>query len=115
VAERLGQLDLARSDYLWLATSAETPDADERYERLAGTRLTKSERLQRAESFAERGLVSEVKRELALLRKAPGSSPAAAEIVRTQAWAHYRSRADYATAAKQYEQAARLAGAAWTI
>lgn len=107
LAERLGQLELARADRRWLATVAVVPGADAAFERLSGTRLTKPERAERADSLAERGLVDAVERELALLAKAPGTSPPRAELVRTLAWAHYRSRADYAEAAKLFEQAAK--------
>jgi soluble lytic murein transglycosylase len=110
IAERVGQLELARADRRWLATVAVVPDADAPFERLSGTQLTKAERAERAASLAERGLVSAVKRELGLLKKAPGTSPPRSELLRTLAWAHYRSRDDYAQAAKLFEQAASLDG-----
>jgi soluble lytic murein transglycosylase len=110
LAERLGQRELALADRRWLATVAVVPDADVAFERLSGTRLTKVERAERAASLAERGLVSSVERELALLKKAPGTAPPRAELVRTRAWAHYRSRDDYEQAAKLFEQAANLDG-----
>jgi soluble lytic murein transglycosylase len=108
--ERLGQLELARADRRWLAMVAVVPDADVELERLSGTRLTKAERAERADSMAERGLVSAVERELRLLKKAPGTSPPRSALVRTLAWAHYRSRDDYAQAAKLFEQAASQGG-----
>lgn len=108
VAERLGQLELAESDRRWLAMVAVEPEADLAYERLARRRLTKAERAERAASLAERGLVSAVQRELALLKKAPGAAPPQAELVRALGWAHYRSRNDYARAAQLLEKAAGL-------
>jgi soluble lytic murein transglycosylase len=110
LAERLGQLELAQSDRRWLAMVAVEPDADVALERLTRTRLTKAERAERAASLAERGLVSAVERELKLLKKAPGAAPPSAELVRTQGWAHYRSRANYAKAAQLLEKAASLDG-----
>src|SRR5690606_7394957 len=92
LAERLGQLDLARDDRRWLAMVAVEPEADVAYERLTRTRLTKAERAERAASLAERGLVSAVERELRSLKKAPGAAPPQAELVRVLGWAHYRSR-----------------------
>jgi soluble lytic murein transglycosylase len=110
LAERLGQLELARADRRWLALVAVVPEADVAFERLSGVRLTKAERAERAASLAERGLVSAVERELARLKKAPGTSPPRDELVRTLAWAHYRSRDSYERAAKLFEQAAGLDG-----
>jgi soluble lytic murein transglycosylase len=110
LAERLGQLELARAERRWLAMVAVVPDADVELERLSGTRLTKAERAERADNMAERGLVSAAERELRLLKKAPGASPPRSELVRTLAWAHYRSRNDYAEAGKLFEQAASLDG-----
>jgi soluble lytic murein transglycosylase len=110
LAERLGQLELALSDRRWLTMDAVEPDADVAYERLAHTRLTKAERAERAAALAERGLVSAVERELKLLRKAPGPAPARGELVRTEGWAHYRSRSNYARAAQLLEKAASLGG-----
>jgi len=108
LAERLGQLDLAQSDQRWLAMVAFEPEADAAYERLSRSRLTKAERAERAASLAERGLVSAVERELALLKKAPGAAPPQAELVRALGWAHYRSRANYKRAAQLLEKAAGL-------
>ncbi len=108
LAERLGQLELAESDHRWLATIAVEPDADVAFERISKTRLTKAARAERAQSLAERGLVSSVERELELLKKAPGAAPPRSELVRALAWANYRSRDDYARAAKLFEQAASL-------
>ena len=108
VAVELGQRRLARSDYLWLATVAAKPGADETYETLARKRLLKEQRLTRATALARRGRVERVKEELARLRTAPGPSPAVATIRRTLAQAHYRARSNDARAAKLYEEAARL-------
>jgi soluble lytic murein transglycosylase len=110
LAERLGQLELAKSDRRWLAMDAVEAEADVAYERLTRTRLTKAERAERAASLAERGLVSAVERELRLLKKAPGSPPPRAELVRAEGWAHYRSRSNYARAAQLLEKAAGLDG-----
>jgi soluble lytic murein transglycosylase len=108
MAESLGDRELAIADRRWLATVAVVAEADVAYERLSRTRLTKAERAERASSLADRGLASAVERELALLRKAPGPPPPRAELVRTRAWAHYRSRSNYEQAAKLFEQAASL-------
>jgi soluble lytic murein transglycosylase len=108
VAERLGQLELARSDLRWLAAVAVAPGADAEFERLSGIRLTKAERAERAAALAERGDVAQVERELAALQRAPGPSVRRYELVRARAWAHYRSRQDYGQAAKLFEQAASL-------
>lgn len=108
LAERLGQLDLARDDRRWLAMVAVEPEADVAYERLTRTRLTKAERAERAASLAERGLVSAVERELRSLKKAPGAAPPQAELVRVLGWAHYRSRDTYARAGELLEKAAGL-------
>jgi soluble lytic murein transglycosylase len=108
VAERLGQLELARSDRRWLAMTSVAPGADVECERLSGTRLTKAERAERAAALAERGDVAAVERELGLLRRAPGPAVDRYQIVRARAWAHYRSRQDYGQAAKLFEQAASL-------
>jgi soluble lytic murein transglycosylase len=108
VAERMGDRELAESDLRWLATVAVAPESDVAFERLSGTRLTRAERAERASSLAERGLVKDVERELALLKKAPGAAPPRAVLVRALAWAHYRSRESYEKAARLFEQAASL-------
>jgi peptidoglycan lytic transglycosylase len=108
LAEQLGQRELAVSDLRWLATVAVAADADVAFERLSGTRLTKAERADRAAALAERGLLDLVQHELELVKKAPGTAPAPSTLVRTLAFAHYRSRDDYAQAAQLFEKAARL-------
>jgi soluble lytic murein transglycosylase len=108
VAEQLGQRELAVSDLRWLATVAVAPDADVSFERASRTRLTKAERADRAAVLAERGSLDLVQRELQLLKKAPGAAPAPSSLVRTLAFAHYRSRDDYAQAGQLFEKAARL-------
>ena len=90
------------------ATVAVTSDSDVAFERVAGVRLTKAERADRAERLAERGLVAEVERELRLLAKAPGAAPPRSVLVRARAFAHYRTRESYAQAAQLFEKASRL-------
>ena len=108
LSERRGQKELAEDDYRWLATVAVTAGSDVAFERVSGTRLNKAERADRAERLAERGLVTEVTRELALLAKAPGAAPPRSALVRARAFAHYRARDDYAQAAQLFEKASRL-------
>lgn len=106
--ERRGDKAQAEADYRWLATVAVTPDSDVAFERVAGVRLTQAERADRAERLAERGLVAAVERELRLLAKAPGAAPPRATLVRARAFAHYRTRENYAQAAQLFEKASRL-------
>jgi soluble lytic murein transglycosylase len=108
LAAELGLREIAKEEYLWLATVAVTAGADVEYEQLAGTRLTAAQRRLRADTLAERGAVSAVRRELEWLRRAPGKGPGRAEQVRILARATYRSRADDVGAARLYEQAWRL-------
>ena len=108
LSERRGDKALAEADYRWLATVAVTADSDVAFERVSGTRLSKAERADRAERLAERGLVSEVERELKLLARAPGVAPPRAALIRARAFAHYRARDDYAQAAQLFEKASKL-------
>jgi soluble lytic murein transglycosylase len=104
----LGLAEIAAKDYLWLATVAVTDGADVAFERLSGTRLTAAQRTSRASTLAKRGAMSAVRRELELLRNAPGNAPARAEQIRILARATYHSRADDVGAARLYEKAWRL-------
>ncbi len=106
VAERLGLLEVARSDWRWLATVQVSEGADSAYERLASVRLSKSERLERARILARRGNVSAVRDELARLKRAPGRMPPDAALRSCIARAHYAAR-DYARAAPLLERAGR--------
>jgi soluble lytic murein transglycosylase len=108
LAEALGLKEIATKEYLWLATVAVTAGADVDLERLSGTRLTAAQRRVRADTLAERGAASAVRRELESLRSAPGKATPRAEQVRILARATYRSRADDVGAARLYEQAWRL-------
>lgn len=104
----LGLTEVAKEEYLWLATAAVADGADAAFERLSGTRLTAAQRTSRAKTLAGRGQVPAVRRELDLLRRAPGGAPSRAERVRILARATYNSRADDAGAARLYERAWRL-------
>jgi soluble lytic murein transglycosylase len=109
LAERLGLLELARDDWRWLALVQVSPEADAAYERLAGVRLSKSERLARARMLAKRGHVSEVLEELERMKRAPGRTPPGAAQRSCVARAYYAAR-EYARAAPLLERAARAAG-----
>ncbi len=109
LAERAGDVAVARREYYWLAVKEASPGADATYERLARSKLSKAERLMRVQELAQRGQVEAVERELAQLRRASGRAPARSELLRWQALARYRSR-DYAKAAALFDQAARLPG-----
>lgn len=110
VAEQLGDRKLAERDRRWLALAAALPGADAEYERMAKRRLSKRERIERAEQLAERGEVEDVLRELKLAKKAPGAAPSTAETTRLVALAYYRARSDDVKAAELFERAAKLAG-----
>jgi soluble lytic murein transglycosylase len=107
--ERQGESSRALVDYRWLATEAPLEQAaqtaDEKAQQL-GAPLTKQERYQRAEAFTRRGRIDDVLRELVLIDKAPGARPRSSELLRTQAWAYYKSRTDYAKASELFAQAA---------
>jgi soluble lytic murein transglycosylase len=107
LAERAGMLALAREDYRWLALVAVSPGAEEAYRRVMGRPLDKQERLARAQALAQRGQVEFVQRELARLKRAPGSAPARAEQQRALARAYFRTHARYRQAAELFEQVAR--------
>ncbi|HEU4581114.1 MAG TPA: transglycosylase SLT domain-containing protein [Polyangiaceae bacterium] len=111
ISERLGLLETARKDWRWLAMDQVSPGADAAYERLAGARLSKSERLQRACTLAQRGHPSEVLDELERMKRAPGTSPPDAALRSCVARAHYAAR-DYDRAAPLLERSARAAGSA---
>ena len=108
IAERLALQDVARRDWRWLALEAANAGADSAYERLAGRRLTKSERFQRARVLARRGKPSELLDEIARIKRAPGRMPPHASLRSCLAHAHYAAR-DYARAAPLLERAARTA------
>jgi soluble lytic murein transglycosylase len=108
LAAALGLEEIAKKEYLWLATVAVTAGADVEFERLSGTRLTATQRRARADTLAERGAVSALRRELESLRSAPGKATPRVERVRILARATYRSREDDVGAARLYEQAWRL-------
>ena len=108
LAAELGLTEVAKKEYLWLATVAVTAGADVAFERLSGTQLTAAQRRSRADALAERGAVAAVRHELESLRNAPGKAPRPAEQARILARATYRSRADDVGAARLYEQAWRL-------
>ena len=108
LAAELGLKEIATEEYLWLATVAVTAGADVGFERWSKTPLSAAQRRKRAETLAERGDTPAVRRELEVLRRAPGRAPPRAEQLRLLARAAYRSRADDVGAARLYEQAWRL-------
>jgi soluble lytic murein transglycosylase len=107
IAERAGQLSLAREEYRWLALVAVAPGAEEAYQRVLHRPLDKLERLARAEALAQRGQVELVKRELARLKRAAGSAPARAALRRALGRAYFRTHEQYGKAADLFEQVAR--------
>ena len=107
LAERAGLLALAREEYRWLALVAVSPGAEQAYQRLLSRPLDKLERLARAEVLAQRGQVDSVQRELARLKRAPGSAPAQAALQRVLARAYFRSHTAYGKAAQLFELVAR--------
>ncbi len=113
IAEKRGKTHLAVTDLRWIATMAPTSawaaEADERLEKLAPKlRLTKSDRYERAMSFAREGKVEENSRELALLSSAPGQAISKGDLAHARAWALYMSRSDYQLAAELLEKAIEL-------
>lgn len=111
IASRLGWLERARSDYYWLATQTTSPGADDAYETLAGVRLSKADRLRRAEAFAHNGDAAGTLRELERLKRGSGKRPPDALMLRATARAYFRSHDQYGKAAALFERAAMLAEA----
>jgi soluble lytic murein transglycosylase len=107
LAEQLGLRALAIEEYRWLAVEAALPAVDLAYERLSRRRMTKHERVRRARVLARRGDMARVLAELALAKSAPGKSPGIAMMLRTEALAQYRARADDPRAAALFERAAQ--------
>lgn len=105
---------VAQSDYRWLALHAATESAaegaDEQLEAL-GEKLTKAQRFERAEKFTSAGMIDATLRELRLMNDAPGPGPRGVAVLRTQAWAYYKSRRDYRKAADLFAQCAQLESA----
>lgn len=110
LALSLGDSATARQQWYWLALRAPTSraarDADEQLQRL-GAPLTRTERMRRVDAFAKVGDVAAVERELALLAKAPGTSPRRAAQRRALAWAHYHARS-YRRASELFDECAKL-------
>jgi len=107
IAERAGLLSLAREEYRWLALVAVYPGAEDAYQRLTRRPLDKQERLARAEVLAQRGQLESVKRELARLKRAPGSAPTRSAQQRVLGRAYFRTHTNYGKAAELFEQVAR--------
>jgi soluble lytic murein transglycosylase len=91
-----------------LPTAAAAREADTAYERTASVKLSKQERYARAEAFTQAGQRDAVVRELELMSKAPGAPPPGVDVLRTRAWAEYKSRGDYHKASRLFAQAAQL-------
>lgn len=111
-SESLGQLDKAKGSYRRLAfefpTTTAAREADVAFERNGGQTLTKLERYARAELFTQEGQRDAVVRELSLMDSAPGPAPPGVDVLRTRAWAEYRSRGDYRKASRWFADAAEL-------
>jgi soluble lytic murein transglycosylase len=112
IALSRGAPQAARSDLLWVmlsepaSNSAEQAGIDWAAAKLPA--LTKQERLQRAEGFADRGDLAAVQKELELLAAAPGAAPSELAVTRVRALAYYNSRVEPSTAAELYRKAADL-------
>lgn len=111
-AEGLGDANRARESYRRLTfdlpTTRASREADVAYERIAGVKLSKQERYQRAEALTQDGQREAVLRELELMDAADGPAPRGVEVLRTRAWAEYKSRGDYRKASRLFAQAAEL-------
>jgi soluble lytic murein transglycosylase len=112
ILEQRGQPKSAARDWLWLATEVPTEaacaTADDTYERLAGTRLSSMQRLERLRAFAREGQLDRTLREYARLSSAPGPAPERVDVTAALAWAYYHSRTDYAKARELFHEAATL-------
>ncbi|HEX2881078.1 MAG TPA: transglycosylase SLT domain-containing protein [Polyangiaceae bacterium] len=112
IALARGTPQAARSDLLWVllsepaSSSAEHSALDWTAANLPA--LTKQERLQRAERFADRGDLTAAQKELELLAAAPGAAPSEVAVTRVRALAYYNSRVEPSTAAELYRKAADL-------
>jgi soluble lytic murein transglycosylase len=93
---------------LELATTEAASGSDQALERLTQSALSKKERYARAEAFTEKGDLAKATRELELMNKAPGAAPPGVDVLRTMAWAQFKSRGDYEKASKLFTQAAAL-------
>lgn len=91
-----------------LPTENAARDADLAYERLSTKRLTKKQRYARAEAFTSAGDIDAALHELDLMDGATGEPPPGVVVLRTQAWAYYKSRRDYDKAAQLFAQTAKL-------
>lgn len=105
----------AAGDYRWLALHAamlpEGESAAAELERIAPlSKLSASQRYERAMGFARRGDVEATENELSQSRKAPGKQPSEAKVLHARGWAHYIARGDYEQAARLLTQAAKLGG-----
>jgi soluble lytic murein transglycosylase len=102
----------ARSDLLWVLLSDPATSSGEQavvdWTAAALPALTKQERLQRAERFADRGDLTAVQKELELLAIAPGAAPSELAMLRVRALAYYNSRVEPTIAAELYRKAADL-------
>ena len=112
IAGQMADHVTANGDFHWLALAAplrqEGDVAAAALEQAGGAlRLSKSERLERANAFAEAGRVAATDAELALVAKAPGAPPPIGRLTFVRAFAQYASRGDYAKAAELFERAAR--------
>lgn len=111
LASQMGDKGTAIADYRWLALAAplrtEGEVALKVLDAVPGTRLTKSEHLDRATKLAEAGRVEATEAELGYLALAPGSPAPIGRITYLRAFALYASRSNYAKAAELFERAAR--------
>jgi len=103
----------AAREYLWLAVEAPLADAaSDADEKLAATgsklKLSREQRMARAKSFSERGLVERTAHELEAAKTASGTPAAPGAELALLAFAYYNSRSDYVRAAALFAQAASL-------
>lgn len=112
IALARGTPQAARGDLLWVLLSEPASSSAEQaeFEWAAAhlPALSKLERLQRAQAFADRGDLTAAQQELEFLATASGSPPSELAITRVRALAYYNSRVEPATAAQLYRKAADL-------
>lgn len=96
----------------WLAIQAPLCPASEGVDEQLGAldpraALTKSERLERAQTFADAGLIERTEQELSALKKARGSAPAASALLAIRGRARYSARKELDRATELLVRAAR--------
>lgn len=110
IAEQMGDKGTAIADYRWLALAAPLrPESDVALLALdrMGSRLSKSEHLDRASALAEAGRIDATEAELLRVAKAPGAPAPVGRLTYLRAFALYAARGDHAKAAELFERSAR--------